>query len=68
MNPELKELEPVPSMSGMSEIADCPPSPIADDPSALPYPTFSLSSWTSLVAQTVKHLLTMLETWVGKIS
>ena len=27
--------EPVPSMSGMSEIAACPSSPIADDPSAL---------------------------------
>ena len=28
----------VPSVSGMSEIAACPPSPIADDPSALPPP------------------------------
>ena len=36
-----KEPEPVPSMSGMSEIAACPPSPIADDPSALPSPTSS---------------------------
>ncbi|XP_060154126.1 protein FAM162A isoform X1 [Globicephala melas] len=39
-----KEPEPVPSMSGMSEIAACPPSPIADDPSALPFPTSSPSS------------------------
>ena len=31
-----KEPEPVPSISGMSEIAACPPSPIADDLSALP--------------------------------
>ena len=30
-----KEPEPVPSMSGVSETAACPPSPIADDPSAL---------------------------------
>ena len=28
--------EPVPSTSGVSEIVACPPSPIADDPSALP--------------------------------
>ena len=34
-----KEPEPVPAMSGMSEIAVCPPSPVADDPSALPSPT-----------------------------
>ncbi|KAJ8777715.1 hypothetical protein J1605_014368 [Eschrichtius robustus] len=39
-----KEPEPVPSMSGVSEIAACPLSPIADDPSALPSPTSSLSS------------------------
>ena len=39
-----KEPEPVPSKSGMSEIAACPPSPIADDPSALPSPTSSPSS------------------------
>ena len=34
-----KEPEPVLSTSGMSEIAACPPSPIADDPSALPSPS-----------------------------
>ena len=39
-----KEVEPVPSMSGVSEIAACPPSPIADNPSALPSPTSSPSS------------------------
>ena len=39
-------------MSGMSEIADCPPSPIADDPSVRPLPTFSPSHWTSLVHPT----------------
>ena len=39
-----KEPEPVPSTSGVSEIAACPPSPIADDPSALPSPTSSPSS------------------------
>ena len=39
-----KEPEPVPSTSGMSAIAACPPSPIADDPSALPSPTSSPSS------------------------
>ena len=36
-----KEPEPVPSTSGMSEISACPPSPIVDDPSALPPPTSS---------------------------
>ena len=34
-----KEPEPLPSMSGMNEIAACPLSSIADDPSALPSPT-----------------------------
>ena len=39
-----KEPEPVPSTSGMSEIAACPLSPISDDPSALPSPASSPSS------------------------
>ena len=39
-----KEPEPVPSTSSVSEIAACPPSPIADHPSALPSPTSSPSS------------------------
>ena len=39
-----KEPESVPSTSGVSETAACPPSPIADDPSALPSPTSSPSS------------------------
>ena len=39
-----KEPEPVPSISGVSEIAACPLSPIADNPSALPSPTSSPSS------------------------
>ena len=39
-----KEPELVPSTSGKSEIAVCPPSPIADNSSALPSPTSSLSS------------------------
>ena len=39
-----KEPEPVPSTSDESEIAACPPSPTADDPSALPPPTSSPSS------------------------
>ena len=39
-----KEPEPVPSTSGVNEIVACPPSPIADDPSALPSPTSSSSS------------------------
>ena len=35
-----KEPEPVPLMSGMREIADCPPSPVVDDLfSALPSPS-----------------------------
>ena len=34
-----KEPEPVPSASGVSDIAAGPPSPIADDASALPSPT-----------------------------
>ena len=36
-----KEPEPVPSTSGVSEIAACPPSSTADHPSALPSPTSS---------------------------
>ena len=43
-----KEPEPMPSVSGMSEIAACPLSPIADDPSALPSPTSS--PYSSLLA------------------
>ena len=39
-----KEPEPVPSTLGMNEITACPPSPIADDPSSLPFPTSSPSS------------------------
>ena len=39
-----KEPGPVPSMSGMSEIAACPRSPIADHPKALPSPASSPSS------------------------
>ena len=39
-----KEPEPVPSMTGVSEIAAFPPSPITDDPSALPSPIPSPSS------------------------
>ena len=39
-----KEPGPVPSMSGMSEIAACPLSPIADNPKALPSPASSPSS------------------------
>ena len=34
-----KEPKPVPSTSDVSDTAACPPSPIADDPSALPSPT-----------------------------
>ena len=39
-----KEPEPLPSMSGVSDTAACPPSPIADNPSAVPSPTSSPSS------------------------
>ena len=39
-----KEPEPEPSTSDMNEIAACLPSPIADDPSALPSPNSSPSS------------------------
>ena len=39
-----KDPEPVPSASGVSDIAACPPSPTADHPSALPSPTSSPSS------------------------
>ena len=39
-----KEPEPVSSTSGVSEIAACPPSPVADDPSVLPSSTSSPSS------------------------
>ena len=40
----IKEPEPGPSTSGMSETAAWPQSPIADGPSALPSPTPSLPS------------------------
>ena len=33
-----KESQLVPSTSGVSEIAACPPSPVADDPSVLHLP------------------------------
>ena len=36
-----KEPGAVPSISGISEIEDCPPSPTTDDPSALSFPTSS---------------------------
>ena len=36
-----KEPEPVPSTSGMSEIAPCPPPLLADDPSTLAAPSSS---------------------------
>ena len=39
-----KEPEPVPATSAVSETAACPPSPVADNPSALPFPTSSPSS------------------------
>ena len=39
-----KEPAPAPSVSGVSAIAARPPSPIADDPSALPSPSSSPSS------------------------
>ena len=39
-----KESEPMPSASGMSEIAACPPSPTAADPSVRPPPTSPPSS------------------------
>ena len=37
-----KEPEPVPLASGMSDVAEGPPSPIANGPSALPSPSRSL--------------------------
>ena len=40
----IKEPESVPSMSDVNEIAACPPSPIANDASALPSSTSSPSS------------------------
>ena len=45
-----KEPEPVPSMSGVSEIAACPQSPTADNPSGLPSPTSSLLQSVTLLA------------------
>ena len=43
-----KEPEPVPSTSGMSDTSTCPLSSIADDPSALPTPTSSISNSSCL--------------------
>ena len=39
-----KEPEPVPSVSGVNDVAACPLSPVAEDPSDLPSPTSSPSS------------------------
>ena len=39
-----KEPKPVPLTSDVGDVAACPPSPIADDPSALPSSTSSPSS------------------------
>ena len=41
----------IPSISGLSETAAYPPSPIADDPSALPSPTSSVSRSSGLFTQ-----------------
>ena len=46
--PSGKEPEPMPSVSGMSEVAACRLSPIADDPSALSSPTSSPTSSVTL--------------------
>ena len=51
--------EPGPSMSDTSEVAACPPSPVADDPSALPFPTSSPSSSQYLFLPV--HLILVLE-------
>ena len=48
--PSGKEPEPMSSMSGMSEVAACRLSPIADDPSALSSPTSSPTSSVTLSA------------------
>ena len=45
-----KEPEPMPSTSGMSEIAVCCPSSVAESPSALPSPACPPSSRRSLLA------------------
>ena len=46
-----REPETGPSTSGVSEVAACPPSPIADDPSALPSPTSSPVSNSCLLTR-----------------
>ena len=52
-----KEPESVPSASGVSETAACPPSPVADDPSALLSPTWVALLSCSLTLASVCHLL-----------
>ena len=47
--------EPTPSTSSVSEIAACPPSPIAEDLSALPFPTSS--QWLFLPVHSTPALL-----------
>ena len=47
--------EPTPSTSSVSEIAACPPSPIAEDLSALPFPTSS--RWLFLPIHSIPALL-----------
>ena len=50
MGLNLARVGPVPSLSGMGEIAAGPPPPVADDPSALPSPTPSPSSSQQLLS------------------
>ena len=52
-----KEPEPVPLMSGMKEIAACPLSPIADDPSAhsMPAPVFQLLHCTTVLFEVLYY-------------
>ena len=48
----------IPSPSGLSETAACPPSPIGDDPSALPSPTSSATSSNSCLFTRCQPLYT----------
>ena len=45
-----KEPEPVPATSAVSEAVACPPSPVVDHPSTLPFPTSSPSSQQSFMS------------------
>ena len=59
-----KEPEPMPSASGVSELLACPPSPVADGPSALPSPATPPAPSVPLPACSLDATLCKLLYWL----